>query len=45
MGKPEGTRLLGMRRRRREDDITRDLQRVSLCGLIWLRIGISGELV
>ena len=30
MGKPEGTRLLGMLRRRRQDDIKRDLEGVSL---------------
>jgi hypothetical protein len=45
VGKPEGTRLLGMLRRRREDDIKRDLKGVSWFGLIWLRIGTSGELV
>jgi hypothetical protein len=45
VGKPVGTRLLGMLRRRREDDIKRDLKVVSWSGLMWLRIGTSGELV
>jgi hypothetical protein len=45
VGKPEGTRLLGMLKRRREDDIKRDVKGVSWSALIWFRIGTGGELV
>jgi hypothetical protein len=48
MGKPEGMRPLGRPRRRWEDNIKMDLGRydgVVWTGLIWLRIGTSGELL
>ena len=48
VGKPEGRRPLGRHRRRLEDNIKMDLQEVGLgvwTGLIWLRIGTSGELL
>ena len=45
VGKPEGKRPLGRPRRRREDNIKMDLQKV-ICGVwtgsIWLRIGTDG---
>ena len=46
VGKPEGKRPLGRPRRRWEDNIKVDLQKVgwgrAWTGLIWLRIGIGG---
>jgi len=44
MGKPEGKRTLGRRRRRWEDNIKMDLQEVGCgawTGSNWLRIGTS----
>jgi hypothetical protein len=47
VGKPEGKRPLGRRRRRWVDNIKMDLRVDGLVwiGLIWLRIGTSGELL
>jgi hypothetical protein len=45
VGKPEGKRPLGRPRRRREDNIKRDLQEVGGVvgtGWSWLRIGTGG---
>jgi len=48
VGKPEGKRPLGRRRRRWEDNIKRVLQEVA-CGVCtgsgWLRIGTDGGLL
>ena len=47
-GKPEGKRPLGRPRRRFEDSIQMDLSITgsgTWTGLIWLRIGTSGELL
>jgi hypothetical protein len=43
-GKPEGKWSLGRRRRRWEDNIKINLTEVCT-GLIWLRIGTSGDLM
>jgi hypothetical protein len=46
--RPEGRRLLGRPRRRREDNIKMDLQKVgwgAWTGLIWLSIGTGGGLL
>jgi hypothetical protein len=48
VGRPEGRRPLGRRRRRWEDDIKKDLGEKGLgmwIGFIWLRIGTGGELL
>jgi hypothetical protein len=47
VGKPEGKRPPGTRRRRWEDNIKMDLtyDGVVWTGLIWLRIGTSGGLL
>jgi hypothetical protein len=48
VGRPEGRRPLGRRRRRWDDNIKMYLQkegRVAWTGLIWLRIGIGGGLL
>jgi hypothetical protein len=45
VGKPEGRRLLGRRRRRWLDNIRMDLVEVGWCGVDWLRIGTGGELL
>jgi hypothetical protein len=48
VGIPEGRRPLGRPRRRWEDNIEMDLQKVgwgALTGLTWLRIGICGGLL
>jgi hypothetical protein len=47
MGKPEGKRPLGRRRRRWVDNIKIDLRDIGMVwtGSIWLRIGTSGELL
>jgi hypothetical protein len=47
VGNPEGKRPLGRPRRRWEDNIRMDLRHdgVVWTGLIWLRIGTSGELL
>jgi hypothetical protein len=48
VGRPEGRRPLGRRRRRWEDNIKTDLQDVGLgswTGLSWLRIGTGGGLL
>jgi hypothetical protein len=48
MGKPEGRRPLGRRRRRWEDNIKMDLREVgwrARTGLIWLRTGTGGKLL
>jgi hypothetical protein len=45
VGKPEGKRPLGRRRRRSVDNIKMDLEETGwdvLIGLIWLKIGTSG---
>ena len=45
MGKPDGKKQLGRPRRRWEDNIKMDLQKVgwrAITGLIWLRIGTGG---
>jgi hypothetical protein len=48
VGKPEGKRPLGRPRRKWVDNIRMDLGevgRVMWTGLVWLRIGIGGELL
>jgi len=48
VGKPEGRRPLGRLRRRCEDNIKLDLQKVvwkAWNGLIWLRVGTGGGLL
>jgi hypothetical protein len=48
VGKPEGKRPLERPRRRWVDNIRMDLERwdgVMWIGLVWLRIGTSGELL
>jgi hypothetical protein len=48
VGKPEGKRRNGRPRRRWVDNIRMDLERwdgVMWTGLVWLRIGTSGELL
>jgi hypothetical protein len=48
VGRPEGRRPLGRRRRRWKDNIKMDLQEVgsgAWTGLIWLRIGTGGGLL
>jgi hypothetical protein len=48
VGRPEGRRPLGRRKRRWEDNIKIDLQEVrwgAWTGLIWLRIGTGGGLL
>jgi hypothetical protein len=48
VGKPEGRRPLGRPRRRWEDNIKMDLERLDVgaqTGLIWLRIGTGGGLL
>jgi hypothetical protein len=47
VGKPEGKKLLGRLRRRRVDNIRMEHGEIGwkvLTGLVWLRIGKSGEL-
>jgi hypothetical protein len=38
VGKPEGTRPLGRQRRRREDNIKRDLQEVWCAVMDWIEL-------
>jgi len=48
LGKPEGRRPLGRPRRRCEDNIKMNLQKVvwrAWNGLIWLRVGTGGGLL
>jgi hypothetical protein len=45
MGKPEGKRPLGRRRRRWVDNIKIYLGEIDWGGMIWLRMVISGELL
>jgi hypothetical protein len=48
MGKPEGRIPLGRQRRRFEDNLKMDLQKVvwwAWNGLIWLRVGTGGGLL
>jgi hypothetical protein len=48
MGKPEGKRPLERSRRRRADTIRMDLGEIGwgdVTGLVWFRIGTSGELL
>jgi hypothetical protein len=46
IGKPKGTRPLGRRRGRWEDNIKMDLREVGWrCGFIWQRLGTSGGLL
>ena len=44
-GKPTGKRPLGRPRHRWEDNIRIDLEEMRVIGLIWLRIGIIGEIL
>ena len=44
-GKPRGKIPLGRPRRRWEDSIRIDLKEIRGIGLIWPRIGITGELM
>jgi hypothetical protein len=48
VGRPEGSRPLGRPRRKWEDNIKMDLQKVgwgAWTGLIWLRVGTGGGLL
>jgi hypothetical protein len=45
VGKPEGKRPLGRPRRRWVENIKMDPREMVWIGLIWLRIGTSGELL
>jgi hypothetical protein len=45
VGKPEGKRPLGKRRRRWVDNILERWDGVMWIGLVWLRIGTGGELL
>jgi hypothetical protein len=48
VGKPEGMRPLGRTRRKRVDNIKKVLGEIGWgvwTGLVWLRIGTSGELL
>jgi hypothetical protein len=48
VGKPEGKRPLGRKRRSWVDNmkmVLREIGQVALTGLIWLRIGTSGGLL
>jgi hypothetical protein len=45
VGKPEGKRPIGRRRRRWLDNIRIDLVGVMWTELVWLRIGTGGELL
>ena len=43
VGKPEGKRPLGRPRRRREDNITMDLQEVGWAGMDWIELAQDRE--
>jgi hypothetical protein len=45
VGKPEGKGSLGRPRRRWVENIRMDLVEVGWGGVVWLRIGTSGELL
>jgi hypothetical protein len=45
VGKPAGKRPLGRTRCRWVDNIGMDLGRIGWCGVSWLRLGTSGELL
>jgi len=42
-GKPEGKRLLGIPRRRREDNFKMDLQEVGCRGVDWIELARDGD--
>jgi hypothetical protein len=43
VGKPEETRLLGKRKRRREDNIRMDLREIEWEGVAWIHLGQDRE--
>jgi hypothetical protein len=41
VGTPEGIRLLGRPRRRREDNVKIDLREIGWCGIDWIRLVLN----